>query len=401
MRLRFVPSLLLTALLGFSLAYAADWPRFLGPDGLGIAPDTGINKNWAQRPPKVLWQTPMGDDGYAGPCAAGGKVFIIDRQGQEDVVRALDLATGQDVWAFRYPDPGGADNGYARATPCFDDGRLYTLGRAGQLLCLNAADGRLLWAKSLTRDFGGQAPTWKYAMSPIIDGDRVVVVPGGPNATVAVLDKLTGNPIWAGGGSFPAGYATPVVATIDDVKQYVVFAGNALIGVEADNGRLLWQLPWATQYGVNAAVPIVDGNFVFATSGYGFGCGVVEVQPNGAQAVWGAKTMQAHFSSPIYYKQHIFGTTDPGDLVCLEGQEGKAVWRQGGFEKGGIVIVDDTIIALGGGDGTLVMAAAATDAYHELGRIRPLGGRSWTAPIVADGKLIIRNRAALACLDLM
>ncbi|MBM3501632.1 MAG: hypothetical protein FJX74_23510 [Armatimonadetes bacterium] len=343
----------------------------------------------------------MNDDGYAGPSAATGKVFIIDHQGQEDVVRALDFASGKDLWAFRYPDPGGANYGYARATPCFDDGRLYTLGRAGQLVCLNAADGRLLWAKSLQRDFGGQLPTWQYAMSPIIDGDRVVVVPGGRNGTVAVLDKLTGNAIWTGGGSFPAGYAAPVVATINDVKQYVVFAGTALIGVRADNGQLLWQVPWATQHGVNAALPIIDGNFVFASSGYGFGCGVIEVLANGAQAVWGGKSMQAHFSSPVYYKQHIFGTTDPGDLVCLEGQEGRALWRQPGFEKGGIVIVDDAIIALGGGDGTLVMAAAATDAYRELGRLRPLGGQSWTAPIVADGKLLIRNKATLACLDLM
>lgn len=384
-----------------AVAQAADWPRFHGPDGTGIAPDTGINKNWAQRPPQALWQVPMSDDGYAGPSAADGKVFIIDHQGQQDVVRALDFATGKDVWAFRYDDPGGPNYGYARSTPCFDEGKLYTLGRAGQLLCLNAADGRVLWAKSLARDFGGQIPTWQYAMSPIIDGDRVVVVPGGRNATVAVLDKQTGNTIWAGGGSFPAGYAAPAVATINDVKQYVVFAGTALIGARADNGQLLWQVPWATQHGVNAALPIIDGNFVFATSGYGFGCGVVEVTAAGAQAVWGAKTMQAHFSSPIYYKQHIFGTTDPGDLVCLEGQEGKALWRQRGFEKGGIVIVDDVIIALDGADGNLVMAAAATDAYRELGRLRPLGGQSWTAPIVADGKLILRNKSTLACLDLM
>ena len=391
----------LAAGLAAALASAADWPRFLGPDGTGIAPDTGINKNWAQRPPKVLWQTAMHDDGYAGPSVAGGRVFIMDHQGEEDVVRAIDFTTGQDVWAFRYPDPGGPNYGFARSTPCYDDGRLYTLGRAGQLLCLSAADGKLLWSKSLQQDFGGRLPTWHYAMSPIIDGDRVVVVPGGRNATVAALDKLTGSTIWAGGGSFPAGYAAPAVATLNDVKQYIVFAGTALIGVRADTGQLLWQVPWATQHGVNAALPIIDGNFVFASSGYGFGCGVVEVTATGAQVVWGSKTMMAHFSSPIYYKQHIFGTTDPGELVCLEGQEGKALWRHGGFEKGGIVIVDDVILALDGADGNLVMVAAATDAYRELGRCRPLGGQSWTAPIVADGKVLIRNKGTLACLDLM
>jgi outer membrane protein assembly factor BamB len=397
---RLTPVLLVGGLTLLAVCHAADWPRFFGPTANGIAPDTGINKAWAQRAPQVLWQTGLSDDGYAGPCVADGRVFIIDHRGQEDVVRALALDSGQEQWAFAYPDPGGPNYGFAHSTPCYDEGHLFVAGRAGQLVALNAADGALLWSKHLQRDFGGKAPQWNYAASPITDGDRLVVLPGG-RAGVVVLNKETGATIWAGGGTLDAGYATPVIATMNGVKQYIVFGGTALAGVEAEGGRVLWQIPWTTQYGVNAALPIVEGNYVFATSGYNYGCGVFQILPTGPKNVWGSKAMTSHFNSPVYHEGFIFGTTDPGDLVCLAPADGAVIWRQRGFEKGGVVIVDDTIIALDGQGGDLVMAEASTDGYRELGRIRPLGGQSWTAPVVADGKLLIRNKEQLACLDLM
>jgi len=393
--------LLVLGILLAVAAQAADWPRFFGPTANGQAPDKGINKNWAQRPPRVLWQAGLSDGGYAGPAVAEGKVFIIDHQGEEDVVRALDLASGAERWAFRYPDPGGPNYGYARSTPCYDNGVLYVLGRKGQLYCLNAQTGARVWERNIQREFGGTRPKWDYAASPIVDGDRLVVLPGGPNASVAVLNKQTGQTIWAGGGSFEASYATPAIATINGIRQYVVHTATALTGVAAADGRLLWQVPWETKYGVNAAMSIIEDNYVFATSGYGFGCGVVQILPNGPQTVWASKAMMAHFSSPIYYKGYIFGNSDPGDLVCLAPSNGSVLWRRGGYEKGGLVIVDDVIIALTGSNGEIVMVAAVPDGYRELGRVPGLGGQSWTAPIVAEGKLIIRNKNALACLDLM
>ena len=386
---------------GAAVTGGSDWPRFLGPNADGISTETGINKDWAARPPQVLWQTGMSDDGYAGPCVADGKVFIIDHQGDEDVVRALDLASGKDAWSFRYADPGGANNGFAHSTPCYDEGRLFTVGRMGQVNALNATDGAPLWSKDFRNDFGGTPPSWNFAASPIVDGDRLVLLPGGPDASVAVLDKATGETIWKGGGTFDPSYATPVVAVLSGVKQYVVFTGKALTGVKADDGKLLWQVPWGTQYGVNAAMPLVDGDTVFATSNYQFGGGLYRIGAGGAQKVWFSKEMQSHFSSPLLYKGHIFGTTDPGDLICMVPSGGKVLWRQGGFEKGGLIIVDDAILAFNGSNGDLIMAATSTSGYQELGRLpQPLGGQSWTAPVVAQGRLIIRNKAELACLDL-
>jgi len=381
-------------------ALAADWPHWRGPDRNGTAPDTGINKDWNARPPEVLWQTAMHDDGYAGPSVADGKVFIIDHDGAEDVVRAIDIETGQDVWQCRYADLTEANYGFSRSTPVYDEGRLYTVSFLGKVACIDAGTGEILWDVDMRRQFGGVLPTWGYAMSVLIDGDRVIIVPGGPNACVVALNKATGEVIWAGGGGDIPGYSTPVKATIQDVEQYVVFAGKALIGVQASDGGLLWRVPWETNYDVNAPTPIISGDHVFITSNYKRGCAVIAVEPDGAHILWENKNMSSHFNTPVFYQGHMFGPTNP-NLICLSPSTGQIVWRQSGFERGGCVIVDGAIIALGGASGDLVMAEATTAGYNELGRIRPLGGQSWTAPIIANGRLIIRNKQALACLDLM
>lgn len=380
-------------------AFAADWPFWRGPDRNGIAPDTGINRDWNTRPPQELWRIAMHDDGYAGPSVADGKLFIIDHEGAEDVVRAIDMATGQDVWQSRYPDLAKPNYGFSRATPVYDQGRLYVISYLGRVLCLDASDGRILWNVSMTERFGGVRPQWGYSMSPLIDGDRVIVVPGGVNACVAALDKQTGETIWTGGGSDIPGYATPVKATIQGIEQYVVFAGKALIGVAADDGRLLWRHPWETAYDVNAATPIVSGDHIFITSNYRRGCAVTAIEETGPRVVWENQSMQAHFNTPVFMNGLMFGS-DNRDLVCLNPSNGQIVWRAPGFERGGVVGVDGTIIAVAGKSGEVAMFEAGPQ-MRELGRFTPLGGQSWTAPIIADGKLIVRNKQALVCLDLM
>ncbi len=206
----------------------SDWPRFFGPNADGTSPDTGINKDWSAKPPQELWRVSLGDDGYAGPAVADGKVFIVDHQGKDDVVRAIDIATGKDAWTFPYPEPGGHNYGFTRGTPCYDNGTLYTLSMSGQLHAINAADGTKVWSKNLPQDFGGKAPNWRYASSPVVDGDRLVVLPGG-QSSVAVLDKTTGDTIWAGGGPSGASYATPTIATIAwnrEATEQVVFCNG-------------------------------------------------------------------------------------------------------------------------------------------------------------------------------
>lgn len=395
---------LLTALV-FSLCLAAplaadDWARFLGPNADGFAPDKGINKAWNQKPPKALWQVALTDAGYSGPSVAGGKVYIVDHQGDQDVVRALDFRTGTEIWRYAYDEALKNDHGFARCTPTVEGGRVYTLARSGQTHCLDAASGKLVWARNIMADFGGKQPRWQMSMSIFIDGGKAIVVPGGKDAAVVALDKSTGKTIWAGGGSDAPGYATPQVATINGKRQYVIFTAASVMGVDPDKGGVLWSFPWPIRNGVNAAMPIVMGNKVFITSNYGMGCALVEVTPDGAREVWKSEAFQSRFSTPILTGGHLYCTGETRSLVCLEPQTGTIKWQQPGFEWGGLIAVDGVLIVADGKDGHIVMVKPNPEAYEELGRFRPLGGRTWTAPIIADGKLLVRNHTTLACYDL-
>lgn len=378
----------------------SEWPRFLGPNGNGISPETGINKDWKARPPRKLWEAALGDDGYAGPSVAGGKLFIIDHSGDKDIVKALDMASGKTVWEYTYADNASPNYGFARSTPSVSAGKVYTFSRLGILNCLNAADGKPVWTRNLATDYSIQMPSWQMSGSPLIDGDRVVVCTGGPNALLVALDKATGKTIWAGGGSDKPGYATPVAATIGGVKQYVVFGGTSLVGVSASDGKALWSTPWKTSYDVNAATPIVAGDAIYISSGYGHGSQVVDIANGQATVRWMNNTMPSRFSTPVLYKGSVYGTGEPGNLLCINPTNGSAAWKQSGFEWGGIVIVDGAIIAMNGSNGDVVMVEASPSAYKEMGRFNPLGGQSWTAPIVANGRLILRNKGKIACFDL-
>ena len=233
-----------------------DWPRFQGPYGNSLAAPQKFGTAWNTQPPRKLWEVPMSDNGYAGPSSAGGKVYILDHQGQEDVVRCLDLSTGAEAWTFRYAEAGGDNYGFSRATPCVTGGKVYTTSRSGLVHCLDAASGQKVWSKSLTADLGGAPPQWLYAPSPVVDGKAIIVIPGGAKGAVAALDKDSGAVLWQGGGSDKCSYATPVPATIAGVKQYVIFGDKALFGVQANSGKQLWRVPWETGCDVNAATPL-------------------------------------------------------------------------------------------------------------------------------------------------
>lgn len=383
-----------------TMALAADWPGFFGPTRNGQAPDRGLNKDWAAKPPRELWRVPLTDGGYAGPAAAGGKVFIVDHQGAEDIVRALNLQTGQSVWEYRYPDLDRSNYGFAEATPTISEGLVYTVSRLGLINCLKAADGTLVWSKHMVRDFGGRPPSWLYAESVCLDGNRLIICTGAPNGNVIALNKKTGATLWVGGNGDLPGYTAAIPAQILGQKQYVVATGTNFIGVAVGTGKVLWSFPWANQAKVNASQPIVSGNFVFVTSGYGIGCAAFEVTATGAVERWRNKDIIAHFSSPILDGGFVYSDSDPGNLVCMNLQSGQVAWKQPGFEKGGLLIVDGVILMLSGNTGDLVMAKVDPTAYAELGRLKPLGGQSWTAPILTDGKLIIRNTKEMVCLSL-
>jgi outer membrane protein assembly factor BamB len=390
-------------LLIFTLAvFAADWPQFRGPDHTGISTETGINKQWNTKKPKLLWKMPMTDNGYGGPAVANNVLYIMDHKDQNDIIRAMNATTGKQAWAYAFND-GSRDNyGFTRATPSVDGTNVYALSKMGKLFSVKITTGKLNWWTDLISIYKGKIPGWEYSFSPCVDGNKIIVSPGASNSHTIALDKSNAKLLWRTNTTYLTGYSTAVPATINGVSQYIVFAGDALLGISTSDGKLIWKFSWKTGCDVNAASPlIISNNRIFITSGYGHGCAMVEVNGSSAKAIWENKSMQAHFSSPVFYKGFIFGNTDPGKLICLDPATGKTLWSKDGFEKGGLMAIENTLICAVGNTGDVVMVDANGTTYKELGRFSPLGnGEMWAAPIVANGKLYVRNKVALGCFDL-
>jgi outer membrane protein assembly factor BamB len=388
------------------LTFADDWPRFLGPNADSISAETGINKDWSSKPPKELWRIPLTDEGFSGPAVKGDVLYILDHKEADDVVRAIDVTTGKDIWNFAYPEPGNENHGFTRCTPTIENDKVYVISRSGVVHCLNIADGSKVWRADVINDHGGEPPEWGAANSAYIDGDKLITIGAGENSHVVALDKHTGEEIWAGGGTDIAGYATPIQALIGGTKQYLVFTGESIIGVDSASGSLLWRHPWETRLDSNAASPIqVDTDLVWVASGYRRGCALLRINGSTVQEVWSETTITPHWSSAVLRDGFIYTTTPPGYLVCVNAKSGQEQWRSKGtgkgFEHGGLVAVDGTLIVIEGNTGNVVQADLSSDEYKELGRMNPLEStRCWVAPIVADKKLYVRSPGELVCLDI-
>ncbi|MDR3689703.1 MAG: PQQ-binding-like beta-propeller repeat protein [Fimbriimonas sp.] len=375
------------------------WPCWRGVNGTGISPMTGFNKDWTSKPPRLLWQAPLSDNGWSGPASDGKILYIVDHSGGDDIVHAWDLATGKEVWQTKYADADNDNQGFTRTTPAIDGNNLYTVSRLGKVICFDTKNGSIKWKHDFVSEYGGQRPTWDYSVSPIVDGNKLILAPGAEDGAIVVLDKKTGA-LLSKAGTGAASYATPVIATIQGVRQYVLFQAKKLAGISTDSGKELWSVPWQTGPDVNAATPVVIGNSVFIASGYGHGCGLVDVDKDGAKIRWQNRVIQAHFNAPILYKGYIYGTGDPGKLTCLDPNTGTAVWQKEGFEKGGMCAAEGLAFVNNGSNGDVVLVKLDPSGYTEVGRIAPIRGRAWSSPILVDGKLVVRTIDKIAVVDI-
>lgn len=382
-------------------ARSADWPQFRGPQADGISKEKLANINWQQKAPDLLWKIDLNDESYSGPSVVGNKVYIVGHASDSDIIKCLDLKTGTTAWDFTYPDPGNSNFGYTRATPSVSKGLLVTLSRQGLVFCLDAKTGKLIWKRDLIKDFGGSMPNWGHSASPLIDGTKVIVSPGGKDASVAALDLKTGETIWQGGGSDAASYSTPIKAQILGSWQYIILSASLLKGIDIRNGQVLWQSEFKTNGGINIPMPIVIGNSVFITASYGMGSALIDILPNVTTAVkWRNKNMLAHFSTPILMNGYIYGVGDPGKLMCIDPNDGSQKWAVEGFEKGPSLAIGRYLLTLVGNTGELVLSKPSPEKYQELCRMPTLGGQSWTAPVFANGMLLIRNTKTLGCYNM-
>jgi outer membrane protein assembly factor BamB len=408
--------LLLFVMVGlFSLAtQAADWPQWRGPQRNGISRETGLLKVWPKEGPQLVWHAKDIGHGYSTPAVVGNRLYLMCNQGSDDeFVQALNVADGKQVWSTRVGKVGpnrGPQYPGARSTPTVDGQLTFALGSDGDLACLETANGKIRWQKKLRTDFGGKPGNWAFAESPLVDGDKVVVTPGGEEATLVALDKKSGDVIWKSAvpGGDEAAYASIVTAEVAGVKQYVQFLQKGVVGVDAKNGKFLWRYE-ATAKGspANIPTPVTHDNFVYTGTGRGGG-GLVKLNPGGdgfepEQLYFSAKLPTA-IGGAVLLDGYLYGTTGQG-VMCVDFASGDVKWQERGVNAASLCYADGRLY-LHGESGEVALVEATPEAYREHGRFtppdqpeRPRGAKAWAYPVVANGRLYLRDATSLWSYD--
>jgi len=405
-----------------TIASAADWPQWRGPNRDGKSADTGLLKEWPKDGPSLAWKIKGLGGGYSGPSIAAGRIFGMSNRGDDEVVWALSETDGKEVWATRlgpaFKQPGWPQGKEGPGcTPTVDGERLYVEGMGGAVACLQVKDGKILWQHSLTRDFGGRVPPWSYRESPLVDGDTVIYTPGGPDATLAALDKLTGKTIWK--SQVPDGpkaaYTSAIAIDFDGQRQYVQFTQKALVGVAASDGKFLWRYNRAANSnGIICSTPLHQDGLVFAASAYGTGGGLVKLSKDAsggvkAEEVYFSKKMQNQHGGMIVLDGCLYGANggnEGGSLVCLDFQTGNVLWDgrdsgARGVPKGSVALADGRLYYRTE-NGAMLLIEPNSKGYVERGRFdQPDRSKqpAWPHPVIANGKLYLRDQDVLLCYD--
>ncbi|HBF33557.1 TPA: hypothetical protein DDW35_03230 [Candidatus Sumerlaeota bacterium] len=397
----------LTTVAALSLvgtAFAADWAQWRGPNSDGVSKETGLLKQWPAEGPKQLWSYPIGA-GYSCFSVVGDRVFTIgERDGGQWAV-CVNTTDGKEVWKAQIGpvDPG---QGFAgpRSTPVIDGDKVYVLNPLGTLTCLNKADGKEVWKENVMTLTGAKNLRWHLSSSVLVDGDKLIAPVGTSDSTGFIaLNKKDHKEIWRTKDANATGYSTPIVATLAGKKQYVCFAGNGAQGLDPENGNVLWTVPWKTMSDVNAATPIIQGNKVLISSGYNVGAGLYEINTDGStKELWKNKSLRAHFTSPILVGDAVYGYDD-SVFVCLDFATGNVKWSQKEYGKGTAVVADGLLYVLGE-KGNLALVKPNPAQFEKISEFpTPLSKvekpRCWTAPVVANGKLFVRDENQMVCYD--
>jgi outer membrane protein assembly factor BamB len=369
---------------------------------------------WPKEGPRLVWQVKEIGSGYSTPAVAGDRLYLLSNQGLDnEFVQALGAKDGQRIWSQRIGKVGNPDQqpNYpaARSTPTVDGEWLFALGSDGDLACLKRATGKVRWQKNLRKDYGGQPGTWAYSESPLIDGGAVVCTPGGGEATLAVLDKKTGELIWkcAVPGGEQAAYASAIVIEAGGVRQYVQILQKGLVGVEAKTGKLLWRYD-KTAKGSPAVIPtpVASGDFIYS-AGARNGGGGVRLKADGgtfeAEQVYFSPKLPTSVGGAVKVGEYLYGTS-AGGLLCLEFTTGNVKWDDRSIGAASLCYADGRLY-LHGENGEVALVEATPEAYREKGRFSPPdppdrgSSKAWAYPVVANGRLYIRDIGTLWCYD--
>lgn len=377
-----------------------NWPQWRGPNRDGISKETGLLKQWPAEGPPLVWKATGAGRGYSSFAVSDGRLFTMGLRGDREYVIAFDVATGKEAWATpdgtAYRDSRGDG---PRGTPTVDGNNLYALGGNGDLSCLDAKTGRIVWAMNVLTKFGGENTNWGISESPLVIDDKLLVNAGGPGASIVALNKKDGSLIWKS-QSDKAGYSSGMPVQMGNTTQVVFFTHRRAVGLDLKDGKLLWEYARPANDVANVATPVVRGNRVFISSDYGTGAGLIEIKADGkAQEVYFTKEMRNHHSSSILIEDHLYGFSG-GILTAMRFDTGEVAWKDRSVGKGSLVYADGNLYALSE-NGVVGLIEATPTGYREKGRfrIRQDSLPTWTHPIIAGGRLYLRDQDTIYAYD--
>ena len=397
---------------------AADWPQWLGPSRDSISKETGLLEKWPKEGPRLLWQVDGVGDGYGAPAVAGGRVYLVSNQGLEDeTLRAMSVEDGKTIWTLRMGKVGNPDQApaypAARSTPTVDGALVYAFSSDGDLVCAEAATGKVRWKKSTRQEFGGEPGKWAYSESPLLDGDAVVVTPGGNQATMLALSKETGKLIWKSAipGGEAAGYSSAIIVNGGGRKQYVQFLSKGVVGVDAKTGAMLWRYDQTSKGPANIPTPVGHEGYVYSTARSMTAGGLVRLsaKPDGgvaAEQVYFERGLPSAIGGSVRVGEYLYGTTSEG-LVAAEFLTGKIRWTNASVGTGAVLFAEGHLYVFGE-DGEAALVEATPEGYREKGRFTPPGKpahprgareKSWAYPVLANGRLYLRDLGKLWSYD--
>ena len=415
----------------FSACFAAvvlaapDWPQWRGPDRTDVSKETGLLRKWPKDGPRLAWSRNDLGLGYSAPAIVGDRLYILGTQGDTEVALALDTQNGKTVWStpvgpvFKWKGNTWGDG--PRSTPTVDGDRLYALGGQGELLCLEGATGKKVWAHNLYKDFNGwvmdnngkERVGWGYAEGPLVDGGRLIVTPGGDDGLLVALDKQTGDVIWRSKEvRSKAPYSSVVVAELGGIRQYIQLADFGVAAVDAKTGKPLWTFKKPNDDLV-IRTPIFHDDCVFATHSFGADSYLIQLTSAGgsikADLVYSNRNLKNETGGVVLVGDYLYGYSDGKGWVCQEfkKKKGEIVWSSKKLDKGSATCADGQLYCFTETDGTAALVEANPKKYTENGRFkipqetkhRAPSGKIWTHPVVANGRLYLRDQELLFCYD--
>jgi outer membrane protein assembly factor BamB len=403
-------ALLIQSLCPSLAATLGDWPQWRGPNRDGLSVETGLLKEWPKEGPPLLWLATGLGVGYSGVSVVGQRVFTMGERGDANYALALNRSDGKILWSAKVGKAGAPGwGGFAgpRATPTFDDGFVFALGQYGEVICVEAEEGKEVWRRHLTADFGGPLPEWGFSESPLVDGDQVVLTPGGPRGTLVALNKKTGDLIWqCREWTDNAHYSSITLADIEGVRQFIQLTDASVAGVAPKDGKLLWK---AARKGAIAVIPTpvcADGQ-VYVTSGYDIGCNLFKVAKGSefsASQVYANKVMINHHGGVVKLGDYVYGHSDGKGWTCQTFKSGEAVWQEKAkLGKGSVLYAEGHLYCREEAEkGVVALVQAIPSGFVEKSRFTPPGRsrkKSWPHPVIAGGQLYLRDQDVLACYD--